>query len=241
MRKQLLCLLLSILPLSYADALTIGTTQNNPPFSSMSDQKGHFYGFDIDIMNEICTRIKSPCTYTSVVFNDIFPTLIAGKIDLAIAAIIITPERKQSFLFSIPYLESNAQFITQQQSPINTPEDIKNKKVGIRQGTPFAAIARKIYKNQVEIVEFAEVNDFFDALKNNTIDIVLTNAAAARYWYANNSDLYKLIGAEIPTGDGYGIIANKGQEKLITQINEALLHMEEDGTYLKIYTRYFED
>lgn len=241
MRRQLLYILLLILPLSSAQALVIGTSQNNPPFSSASDEKGHFYGFDIDIMNEVCKRIKAPCTYKTLIFNEIFTELMSNKIDIAIAAIIITEDRSLYFLFSIPYLESNAQFITQKQSPINTPEDIKNKRIGIRQGTPFATVAHKIYGNQVSIIEFDEVSDLYDALKQDKIDVILTNDASARYWYANNSDLYKLIGTQIPTGEGYGIIANKGQEKLISRVNEALLHMEEDGTYLSIYTRYFQD
>jgi len=51
--------------------------------------------------------------------------------------------------------------------------------------------------------------------------------------------LIRLVGSRIPIGDGYAVIANKGSEALIAQINQALLSMEEDGTYPQIYSNYF--
>ena len=241
MRRLLFLFLLLALPLSHAQVLLIGTTAQNPPFNSIADQKDHFYGFDIDIMGEICQRIQMRCKFTPVKFNDLFPQIKTGKIDLAIAAIIITANRQQDFLFSLPYLESNAQFMTIQQSSINKPEDIEQKRVGTRLGTPFEQLALKVYKDQIKSVEFTDIAELLDSLTNKTSDVVLMDAQAAKNWYANNSNLYKLIGSDIPVGNGYGIMANKGQTKLMTQINQALLNLEADGTYLKIYTRYFSN
>lgn len=53
------------------------------------------------------------------------------------------------------------------------------------------------------------------------------------------SNLFKLVGKAIRSGDGYGIMANKNNADLITQINKALLQMENDGTYLRISNTYF--
>lgn len=129
--------------------------------------------------------------------------------------------------------------MTLQTSSINKPSDINNKRVGVRRGTPFKNLAQTIYKGQVEITEVSDMATLLDKLNDKNVDVVLTNAAAAKYWYANNSDVYKLVGTQLPTGEGYGIMANKGQETLIAKINQALLTMEADGSYLEIYTRYF--
>ena len=230
-----------VLPLSYAQTLIIGTTSQNPPFNSLADQKDHFYGFDIDMMAEICKRIHLQCKFKPIVFNDLFTELDAGNINLAIAAIIITPSRQEHFLFSLPYLESNAQFMSQLQSTINGPNDIISKKVGTRRGTPFEELALKIYNDKINIVEVSDIPDLMDGLNDKTMDVVLMDAEAAKHWFLNNSNLYKLIGNPIPVGNGYGIMANKTDAKLVSQINQALLHIESDGTYLKIYTRYFSN
>ncbi len=232
-------ILLLLLPLSFAKPLLIGTTPQNPPFSSIADTKENFYGFDIDMMGAICQRLKLHCKFTPILFKNLATELATGKIDIAIAAIIIGSFRENNFLYSLPYLESNAQFLTKKQSAITTPQDIVNKRVGVRIGTPFKDLAFTLYHDHITLLEFDRVEDLLNSLNSNSIDVMLTNAAAARYWFSNNSGVYKLIGIQIPTGQGYGIVANAGQDKLIQQINQALLEMEADGTYLQIYTRYF--
>ena len=239
MKRSLFLILWLALPLSHAQTLFIGTTMHYPPFSSIADKNDHFFGFDIDLIGEICKRLKASCKFSPMNNNDLFSAIKTGKINLAVSAIIITDHRRQDFLFSLPYLESNGQFIASRESNINSPHDIINKRVGVRRGTPFKELALNVYKNNVDILEFTEVSDLLEALTKNTIDVALMTVGAAKYWYANNSGLYKLIGTHLPVGEGYGIMANKSQDKLIEQINHALLDMEADGTYLEIYTRYF--
>lgn len=240
---QRVLLLLSIM-LSIAhgqQTLNIGSTTFNPPFNSLADVKNHFYGFDVDIMGEICRRIKQRCQFKPAIFNNLFTQISSKKIDLAIASIIITASRKQKFLFSLPYLESNAQFLTQKTSAINQPKDILNQRVGVRRGTVFKELALSLYRNKITVKEFPEINDIIDALNMNQVDVVLMPAESARYWFSNNSMIYKLVGAQIPIGDGYGIMANQNEGELITAINQALISMEADGTYLKIFRQYFND
>ncbi len=152
--------------------------------------------------------LKASCKFKPYVFSEIFTALQTEKIDLAIAAIIITHEREQEFLFSIPYLQSLAQFISTQQSNINNPQDIRNKRVGVRRGTPFEALTRKMYNNQITISTLQQVPELLDALNQKKIDVAITNSATAKYWCSNNSNIYKLIGSSIPIGTGYGIMAN---------------------------------
>ena len=240
MKRLLFLLLISTIPFVYGATLRIGTVPEYPPFSSMADKKDHFYGFDIDIMSAICARMSVQCQFIPVIYNQLFPQLIEQNIDVAIAAIVITKERQQAFLVSYPYLESSGQFITKKTSPINTLDDIKNKTIGVRKGTIFGALASKLYSKQANIVTLPEVSNLLSALNNNSVDILFINTEAANYWFANNNDLYKLIGKKILAGSGYGIVANKGQQDLMQKINQALLDMEEDGTYLSIYGRYFD-
>lgn len=241
MRRFIFLLLLLVLPLSHARPLLIGTTTQNPPFNSLADKNDHFYGFDMDIMSEICLRIHRTCQFTPMVFNQLFSALKGEKIDLAIAAIIITPSREEEFLFSLPYLSSNAQFMTISKSSISAGKDIINKRIGTRLGTPFKELAEDMYGEKVNVKNLPDIPDLLDGLNNGSLDIVLMDAEAAQNWYANNSKIYKLIGSPIPVGNGYGIMANLYAHKLLSEINQALLSIESDGTYLKIYSRYFSD
>ncbi|KTC64885.1 arginine 3rd transport system periplasmic binding protein (plasmid) [Legionella adelaidensis] len=238
MKGFFLGFLLLISGYCYSINLTIGTAPQNPPFGDLADNQNNFFGFDIDIMMEICKRINAQCAFKPIVFNQLFPDVQDGSIDLAIGAITITPDRSENFLFSLPYMESNARFLTLATSTINLPDDIKGKIVGVRKGTPFKTLALSIYPG-VTIKEYDMVSDVLEALKSKAVDVVILNDASAKYWAANNSDVYKIVGSSLPVGDGYAIMANKRQVELISQINTSILEMEADGTYLSIYSRYF--
>ena len=242
--KRLFIVVLLLWPFIQAQALVIGTTANYPPLASLADQQNHFFGFEVDIMQAVCQRIKAPCEFKAVLASTIPDELISRKIDLAIAAIIIPSTPISGYIFSVPYLASNTQFIVEKDSKINTPDDIKNKRIGVRRGSLhggnyFKDFVLKLYGNQVRIAEFPTMNDLMAALNNKDIDAAFVNAVAADYWFANGKNQYKLIGSRIPLGNGYGVMANIGQERLISAINQALRAMLADGSYLAIYSRYF--
>ena len=239
MRRLLLCIILLSLQLIQANALTIGTMPNNPPFASLIDKHNHFSGFEIDLMLEICKRIQLPCRFKAIVMKEIQPDLIEQKIDLAIASYIISDQPPKGFIYSLPYLTSNAAFIVNNYSKITTQHDIQNKKVGVRHGTLFDDLLRKLYGNNVTIIKYMTIDELITALEGNDVDAVLTDAIAANYWVTNNNGEYRIIGNKIPVGDGYGILANIGQEALMQKINQALQTMMIDGSYVKIYSTYF--
>ena len=245
MKRKVAIIVLLLLPFIKAYALVIGTTANYPPLASLADKNNHFFGFEIDIMQAVCQRIKVSCEFKSVIVNTIPEQLLSRKIDLAIAAIIIPPAPVSGYIFSVPYLTSNTQFITEKESTIDTPDEIKNKRVGVRKGVLYGGsylknFVLKLYNNQVRVFEYPTMNDLMAALNNNIVDVAFINAVAADYWYVNGNDLYKLVGSKIPFGNGYGIMANAGQEQLIDAINHALRTMLADGSYLTIYSRYFD-
>ena len=61
-------------------SIRIGTDATYAPFSS-KDAKGDFVGFDIDLGNELCSRIKVKCTWVGSDFDSLIPSLKAKKID----------------------------------------------------------------------------------------------------------------------------------------------------------------
>ncbi len=241
MRQVLAALLIVfILPLSNAQKLLIGTTPLNPPFETLADKSNHFFGFDIDIIVEVCRRLNQPCEFTPIIYNDLFSSLETQKIDIAIAAIIVTSQVQNEFQYSLPYLPSYARFLSLQNIGIESIENITNKKVGTRLGTPFKQLALTLYPNRITTVDYPTIAALLRALSKQNVDCILINDAAALYWYANNSQLYQLIGDKIPIGGGYRILANKANANLMTRINQALIAMQNDGSYAKIYSRYFE-
>ncbi|HAU2465055.1 TPA: transporter substrate-binding domain-containing protein [Legionella pneumophila] len=223
---------------SYSLNLTIGTSKFNPPFEVWYGNNSSLHGFDIDLMQEICRRLHATCAFEAYIFDDLFPALKNRKVDLVIASMIITDERKKLFIFSLPYMESNSQYITTIHSKINTFDDLQDKKIGVRKGTPYARQVLSANRNN-QVIFYELIQDMLLGLSNNEVDASLMDYEAAKYWMASEPYAYKLIGNKISIGEGYSIMANPDQYVLIKKINKILLEMEADGTYLRLYSEYF--
>ncbi|QMT60131.1 transporter substrate-binding domain-containing protein [Legionella sp. PC997] len=221
----------------FAQSVLIGTSDSGPPFKMLLKDKAHFYGFEIDLMGEICQRAQLDCHFTSIPFKDLFNQLEQGQIDLAIGSIVITPEREKKFLFSLPYLIGGGQYATKSSSAVKEINDIVGKIVGIERGTIFKAWIASQFGDAAQIQEYNTLNEALQALNNEEVDVVMFDKGVVEFWLANSSGQLRVVGA--PTGAGYGVMANKNHEALIDTINKYLIELENDGTYLKLYRRYF--
>ena len=232
---------------SYSKSLMIGTSGDNPPFSSFADSHNNFSGFEIDIMMEVCSRLHAQCQFQPIVVSAVLKLFAEKKIDLVIAAIIEPPANSPEvadFVFSTPYLPSSAQFLVRTDSNIQTLQNIRYKAVGVRLGSLFNGILfiyflLSLYNQQLNVTTYLEMCDVIDALQSKAVQAVFSNTEAIHYWYMMNKDQFRLVGDPFPIGNGYTIMGNRGNEQLITQINQALYSMEQDGTYTKLYDRYF--
>ncbi|WED43866.1 transporter substrate-binding domain-containing protein [Legionella cardiaca] len=204
-------------------------------------KNGEFIGFDISLMEEICRRLNATCTFQGVYFDQLFDLVSSGEVDLAIAAIIITPERSEKFLFSLPYKESHLQYIVRYQSPLQSIEDLQGKTIGVYLNSPAQNFVLQQFANTVQFQTYRTSAQMFDALYHQKIDAIIINPPQAMYWMSNNSGIYRLLGKKYPIGEGYGIMTQLGRNDLMAQINNILNSIENDGTYLNIYNSFFSE
>lgn len=244
--KWIFCVLLGLLlsALSYAKSLIIGVDQINPPMSIRTDGVQHFIGFEIDIMNEICKRAHLDCVYQSIRASRIIDALEQGQIDCAIDSIIIPKFRLHGLVMSLPYLPSYGQFMTLASSPIKSMDDIPKKSIGVRLGAFQVNVDSDMYIKHIfieppKIKPYYTISELLAALEEEEVDIIFTNKYATNYWYNTNQGLYKFIGEPAYLGSGYGIMATVQHESVIAKMNLAIQAMMEDGTYDKLYQRYF--
>jgi arginine transport system substrate-binding protein len=223
-----------------AQSIRIGMSPFSPPFLIASDGHNHYSGFDADLMSEICKRIDADCIYKPMPsYKALLESANKHNIDLAIGGVIITPEREGMFFFSLPYLKSTAQYVTRFGEPIKQIKDIPGKIIGVAQSTVFQNLATSEYGKVSTIKTYDTLSQLLLALSNGDVDVVLLNGLNAEYWIANSNNIYQVVGNPIPVGLGYAIVGQKDDQQLILQINQALLSMEKDGTYLKLYNTYF--
>lgn len=223
---------------AYGNPITVGITKFAGPFVR-SDVDNHYFGFSIDIINEICKRIQEQCEFKSVTTELLLDQLIKGDVDITITSTPIPQESSSQYIFSLPYMPSIGQFVTINPN-IKSFEDLQNKKIGVLSESNLKNVL-VLYTSEDNIKEYSEVDTLINALVNNDIDAILLNVNILKY-FTNNKIIIGVrpIGKPISLGNGYGLLALRKNAALIDKINKALLQMENDGTYEAIYNKYFE-
>lgn len=228
----------------YAENVVIGVDQMNPPMSTKTDSASHFMGFEIEIMNAVCSKLKLSCSYHEVIANEILNELDAGHIDLAMDSIAIPKFHMEGLIFSLPYLTSNAQFMTLSTSNMSSFSEIGDKTIGVRLGAfqrnlESDMFLKHIFKTKLQIMGYRTMAELLTALRDHDVDVIFANKVSVDYWHDNNKHLYKYIGNPLQIGNGYGILATSKHEHLMIAINDTIHKMMEDGSYDIIYQHYF--
>ncbi len=118
---------------------------------------------------------------------------------------------------------------------INGPEDLAGKRVAATRGSTAATVVRE-FKGQV--VEVSQINEAYQALNNKTVDAVVFDSPVLLYYAANEGKgRVATVGSTFRKED-YGILFPRGNP-LRNDVNVALLKVREDGTYQRLYDKWF--
>jgi len=223
-----------------AGELTIGASQDFPPFENLNSSTGKPEGFSIDLMNALCDQMGLKCTYLpSIKFDALIPALVSGtKMDVAVSSFTITPEREQEIDFTDPYFDSNQSIVVMKNSGITSVDQLAGKKIGAQSGTTGQEWAEENVPTATTVA-FDEVTAVFAALQSGQVDAVSIDLPVAQNMIKNGYSDATII-KETPTGEQYGIAVNKDNPELTKALNEALATIKANGTYDQIYDKWFK-
>ncbi len=212
----------------------------DPTFIPFEIQKanGNLEGFDIDLMNAIASVAGFTVQFESLPFDGMVSSLQAKRIDAAISGITITSERLKTISFSRPYLKAGlAIAVREDTQDIKDFNSLQGKKIAVQIGTPGADLAKTI--PNAKISTFNSGPEFFQDLLNGNADAVLCDAFATLYiMKIGNLKGIKLVGNPV-TEEYYGIATPKDSPYLDV-INKSLATLFSNGTYKKIYQKWFD-
>ena len=214
------------------EPLKVGASIAFPPFGFKDDSSRDYQGFDIDLIQAIGRELGRPVQLSSISFDGLVPTIQSKNIDLAISGITITDERKKSLLFSDPYFESGLQIVVRDDNTsINSLEDLKGKRIAVQIGTTSDAQAQQI--EGAILTKLDTPLECFDELEDGQVDAVI-NDRPSKGQIANVRMIQELL-----TYEEYGIAAMPDRAELIQQINDALKKVRASGEYYRIYAKWF--
>lgn len=212
--------------------LVVGTSADYPPFEfhKVIDGKDTIVGFDIKIAEEVAKDMGVKLEIKDMDFDGLLVAEQANKIDLVLAGINPTDERKQNVDFSDVYYKSDSGFIVRkgEENTIKSLDDLKGKKIGVQKGSVQETYAQEKFKDS-ELKSLAKVTDLILDLDSKKIDGILVNVPVAQINCEKNQKLgmSTLVLKDIEIGAA--IAMKKNSNELQEQVNKTLKRLKDDG------------
>ncbi len=229
---------------------------------------GKLEGFEIDLANDLCARMKVKCEIVAQDWDGIIPALNAKKYDAIMAGMSITDERKKVIDFSRSYANSPNGFLVAKDSPLakmpgtgaaynlTTQQAdaekaieafkplLKGKTVGVQGSTIHSNFADKYLKGTAEIREYKTTEAHDLDLAAGRVDAILADATAiiGTLEKPEFKD-YSLVGPSITggmLGAGVGVGLRKGDNDLKKAFDDAIQASIKDGTVQKLSMKWFK-
>lgn len=215
--------------------LKMATSADFPPFESF-DLEGNFEGFDIDVANAIADELGYELKVEDMNFDGLIGALQAGRVDMVMAGMSATEDRRENVDFSVEYHRSGEMFVTKKDAEIKSLEDLEGLTVGVQLGTIQEEGADELsekYGFEVKKVDKAAL--LIQELNSNRIDVGYMDKTVAEGFIAEQG----LDGFDDPTTSSPGMaIAFPQGSELTEEINVALEKLIDNGTITELEEKW---
>jgi polar amino acid transport system substrate-binding protein len=215
------------------------TTCTHLPYEPFQFQQGpDIVGFDVEMGDLVAAKLGVEQQIIDMPFDGIQSgaAFDSGQCDIGAAAMTITEERKQNIDFSDPYFDATQALLVQEATGIADPGQLAGKKVGVQNSTTGQEYAEKNITG-AEIVVFEDLGLLTTAVQTGTVDAGIADNGPLLDFAKKNPGL--AVTAEFRTDEQYGFGVRKGNTALLQAINETIATAKADGTYDRIYEKWF--
>jgi len=222
--------------------LRVGFEAGYMPFE-MTDKKGNFVGFDIDMAKEMAKAMGVKFVPVNTAWDGIIPSLITGKFDIIMSGMTVTQERNLKVNFADPYiivgqtilLNKKHEGAIQSYKDLNDPKYIVTSKLGT---TGEQAVKRLIPKCTYKSFE-TETEAALEVV-NGKADAFVYDLPFCVVFLAQQG-AGKLVFLDQPfTYEPLAWAINKGDPDFLNWLNNFLRQVKNDGRYEQIYNKWIK-
>lgn len=223
-----------------AKVYVVGTDAAYAPFESQNE-KGEIVGLTIDVVTAAAQKAGIEVKFVNTPWEGIFNALTQGDRDMLASSITITDERKQTMDFTTPYFDAYQLIAVKATSKVAKFDDLKKLKVGVQTGTTGdEAVTKLLGKTNTNIKRFESTPLALKELEAGGVDaVVADNGVVVNYVTNNPGAKFKTVSDKAFAPEQYGFAVKKGNAELLEKLNKGLADIKADGTYDRIYAKYF--
>jgi cystine transport system substrate-binding protein len=218
--------------------LRIALEGTYPPFNFRDAASGQLAGYDVDVARLVAAKLGLKPEFVTTEWSAILAGLGAGKYDVIVSQVGITPKRRQAFDFSQPYTYSTPQLIVRknERNDYKSLADLKGRKLGVGQGSVFEQQARAV--PGIEVTSYPAAPENLQDLAFGRIDAALNDSLMIGY-LLKNSQLPIRAGARVGEVTRMGIAFRKGNPTFQAAVDQALDAARADGSLKAASLKWF--
>ncbi|MTH52324.1 transporter substrate-binding domain-containing protein [Bacillus mangrovi] len=221
--------------------LKMATSADYPPFEYKDTAKSdEIIGFDVDLAKALGEKLGYEVQVQDMDFNGLIAALQGKQVDMVMAGMTPTAERKKNVDFTDIYYTAKHMIVSPKGSGIKTVEDLKGKKLGVQLGSIQEGEAEKIAEEvDVTVENRNRIPELVQELKTKRLDAAIIEDTVAKGYFEKDKELE---GFTLDTSEeeaGSAIAFQKGS-KYTEEFNKALNEMKENGELEKLVVKWFE-
>lgn len=226
--------------------IKVATSGDYLGFTVYDETTKEWSGFEIDMWNEIASRIGYEVEFVQEDVATAFGDLEIGKVDTVAKQISITPARQEKYDFTQPYFFSPYSLMVRgDNTEITTWADMEGKTIGLADGSAMNEYVAKLDPdnkvNKTTYESFASIPQ----------EVVLGRVDAMPYAYllipylleSNPEWDLKAVDTENPIYvevNGYPFARTDRGAELLELVDNALTEIIEDGTHKELSEKWFD-
>lgn len=223
--------------------LLVGTEAQYAPYE-FKDLDANFAGCDMWLAQQIADSLGVELEVVDMSFDGIIPAVKSGQVDLGIAAFTKTPERAEEIDFSDLY-EKSAQLLIVKAGNADlysTKESLAGQKVGAQKGTIQSQLIQTALPDS-ELFELEKYPALALEVQNGNIAGLVVDQAVGESLIATSNGGLEVSNFAFTSEEaafGKAVVAAKGSEDLLAEVNTVINQVVNDGSYLKAYDEAVE-
>lgn len=228
---------------AFADGklVRVGTEPSYAPFEFMDESTKELTGFDVELIKAVADAAGFEVEITTMPFDGLIPAILTGSLDVGISAFTITDERKKRVAFSEPYIKAGLGVVVRKDvsDQIRSAQDLQGHKLCGQIGTSGAMYSSEI--KDVDLTQFNSAAEAYLELRKGGCDAIVHDRPVHAYYMATvQPDDVVLLDSYV-SEEEYGIVMDKRNDEVQKLVNDGMAKIKADGTYQKIYDKWFAD
>ncbi len=214
--------------------LTMATSADYPPYEFHKEVNGKdtIVGFDIMIAQEVANSLGVELEIKDMKFDGLLGALKSGNVDVVVAGMSPTEERKEAVNFTNVYHNGEHTILIKKENKdkYKSIEDLQSASIAVQKSSLQESIAKDVIKSS-NIKSLGKISDIVLELQNNNVDAVVVSKEAIPGYLKQYPDILE---ANIDLGndqsEGSAIAINKSDDtSLVNAINEVLDKLEKEN------------